>query len=60
MQAISKSHLESTSIEAVVIRKDGTREELGTIAYWHRNPLRRWAHALRMFARGKRAGSIRH
>lgn len=30
-----------TSIEAVVIRADGTREDLGTVAYWHANPVRR-------------------
>jgi hypothetical protein len=29
------------SIEAVVIRKDGTRQNLGTVSYWHRNPLMR-------------------
>ena len=29
------------SIEAVVIRKDGTRQDLGTVSYWHRNPLMR-------------------
>lgn len=34
------------SIAAVVIRADGTREDLGTVAYWHRNPLRRLAWRL--------------
>lgn len=29
------------SMQAVVIRADGTREDLGTIAFWHKNPLRR-------------------
>lgn len=29
------------SIEVVVIRRDGRIENLGTVAYWHRNPLRR-------------------
>jgi hypothetical protein len=29
------------SIEAVVIRADGTRQNLGRVSYWHRNPLRR-------------------
>jgi hypothetical protein len=34
----------SMRLEAVVIRADGTRRELGVIAYYHRNPLRRlWA-----------------
>lgn len=37
----ARSHLREASIDAVVIRADGTREELGTVAYWHRNPLRR-------------------
>lgn len=31
-----------TEVCAVVIRADGTREDLGTVAYWHRNPLKRW------------------
>jgi len=39
------------SIEAVVIRADGTREDLGTISYWHRNPIRRWLWAI-IHARG--------
>lgn len=34
------------SMSAVVIRADGTREDLGEIAYWHRNPLRRLARRL--------------
>lgn len=29
------------SVEAVVIRADGRREPLGTIAYWHESPVRR-------------------
>jgi hypothetical protein len=34
----------SQELQAVIIRADGRREQLGTIAYWHRNPLRRlWA-----------------
>lgn len=28
-------------IEAVIRRADGTVEDLGVVAYWHRNPLRR-------------------
>jgi len=35
-------HVES-SISAIVTRADGTVEDLGVIAYWHRNPLRRLA-----------------
>lgn len=39
--------VESVSVEAVVIRRDGTREDLGQIAYYHKNPLRRLAWRLR-------------
>jgi hypothetical protein len=37
----TKTNAKEASIEAVVIRADGSRENLGTIAYWHRNPMRR-------------------
>lgn len=37
----ANSNLREGSISAVVIRADGTREELGVISYWHKNPLRR-------------------
>lgn len=35
------------SISAVIIRADGSREPLGVVSYWHRNPLRRLAFRLR-------------
>lgn len=42
------------TLEAVVIRADGSREELGAIAYWHKNPLKRlWA---RLLGKGRIAG----
>jgi hypothetical protein len=31
------------SVEARIIRADGSVEDLGAIAYWHRNPLKRLA-----------------
>ncbi len=40
-------------IDAVVIRANGKREDLGTIAYWNKNPFMRFAWAFR-----KRLGSI--
>jgi hypothetical protein len=33
--------MREASIAAVVIRADGTREDLGVVSYWNRNPLRR-------------------
>lgn len=41
------SQVKEARIEAVVIRADGSRENLGTIAYYHRNPLKRLWHWLR-------------
>ncbi len=35
--------VKEASIAAVVIRADGTREDLGVISYYHRNPLKRIA-----------------
>lgn len=32
----------SISVEATIIRKDGTVEQLGTVAFYHKNPLKRW------------------
>lgn len=43
----AKTDIQEASIEAVVIRKDGTREDLGVVAYYHRNPLKRAMWALR-------------
>ena len=37
----ARADVRETSISAVIIRADGTREDLGTVAYWHRNPVRR-------------------
>lgn len=40
-----KSGVKMVAIDAVVIRADGRREDLGTISFWHRNLWRRlwWA-----------------
>lgn len=46
------------SVSAVVIRADGRREELGELAYWHRNPLRRVLWALKQRLAGRRPGRI--
>ena len=40
-------NLREVTIEAVVIRADGTREDLGQVSYWHKNPLRRVLHKLK-------------
>ena len=35
MEQSAKGFLKSSEIQAVIIRADGSREDLGTIAYWH-------------------------
>lgn len=50
--------IKQQTLEAIVIRKDGTREDLGTIAYWNINPLRRLAWRLSQRLRGSKAGQI--
>jgi hypothetical protein len=46
MDDTSKSMAKSAKISAIITRADGTVENVGTIAYWHRNPLKRWAWSL--------------
>ena len=38
---VAKDRLAQAAIGAVVIRADGRREDLGTVAYYHRNRLKR-------------------
>lgn len=44
---ISKTGIRNSQISAVIIRADGTREELGVISYWDKNPFKRLAFWLR-------------
>ena len=41
------------SLSAVIIRADGSVENLGVISYWHKNPLRRLAWRVYRFVMGK-------
>jgi hypothetical protein len=36
-----------SQIDAVIIRADGTREDIGTISYYHKNPLKRLAYKIK-------------
>jgi hypothetical protein len=46
--AVTTAHsgVRSMSIEATVIRADGRVERLGTVCFYHKNPLRRLAWRL--------------
>jgi len=37
----SEAKVNQMEITAVITRADGTIEDLGTIQYWHKNPLKR-------------------
>lgn len=39
---VARAKAQRASVHAVVTRADGSTENLGMIAYYHRNPLRRW------------------
>lgn len=48
----ARGAVKEATIEIVVLRANGDREELGIVSYWHKNPLRRWAFALRRRVKG--------
>ncbi len=43
---IVKEKVKSAQIDAVIVRADGTREDLGTIAFYHKNPFKRLLHRI--------------
>lgn len=45
--AMARSNVKSATMSAKIIRADGTEEDLGVIAEWHRNPFRRIVSALK-------------
>lgn len=47
----TQTQVESITVEAVVIRADGTREDLGVVAAYHRRPWRRFLNKLRGLGR---------
>jgi hypothetical protein len=53
-EEVARAGVECVTFEAVVTRADGTVEDLGVVAYWHRNRLRRWWFAVRMKIGGAR------
>ena len=38
---------------ATIIRADGTKEELGVIDYWHKNPIKRFIWKIKNFLERK-------
>lgn len=52
MKIAAPANVRQAVIEAKIIRKDGRVEDLGTVAYYHPNPLRRWLWRLKGLIRG--------
>lgn len=50
---IAKSTVRRATVEAVIIRADGRVENLGVIAAYHRNPIKRVAHNFWYWLKGK-------
>ena len=53
MNQLGNSKAKEISLEMVIIRADGTREDLGQVLYWNKNPLKtlywrvkRWLRSL--------------
>jgi hypothetical protein len=49
---VAQSMAKELQLVATIVRADGTVEELGTIDYWHKNPIKRiiwrikkWLHS---------------
>ena len=47
MLSDAKEQIKRQTISAVITRADGTVENLGVIAYWHRNPVMRMLYKIR-------------
>lgn len=54
MNVLTSSPLKEASFSAVIIRADGTREELGEIAYYNKNPFKRLAWYIKKFINDKK------
>ena len=50
---VAKSEVKEMALSAVIIRADGTTEELGVIDYWHKNPIKRLIWSLKQLFRRK-------
>lgn len=46
-EVVAQGEVKEIVFEAVVIRADGTREDLGEISYWHKSPIKRYIHRMR-------------
>ena len=48
---VANINAKEIELSAVIIRADGTVEELGVIDYWHRNPIKRFIWRIKKWLR---------
>jgi hypothetical protein len=41
---LTRANVREATVEVTIIRADGRIERLGTVSYWHKNPLKRLAY----------------
>jgi hypothetical protein len=46
---LTRGNAKEATFHAVITRADGSVEDLGQIAYWHKNPVRRWLWSARKY-----------
>jgi hypothetical protein len=47
----AKGNVKEATIEVVVMRANGQRENFGVVSYWHKNPLKRLEWRIRQWLR---------
>jgi hypothetical protein len=52
---LTQTDVQETRLTAVITRADGRVEDLGTIAYYNKNPLRQLAWRVTQFLKGRKA-----
>jgi len=58
MSYFASQPVKESSLQARIVRADGTVEDLGTIAYWHRSLLKRILWRVSQLMRGRKPGRI--
>jgi hypothetical protein len=52
MHAIAPAGAKSATLSLVIIRADGSTQDLGVVSTWHKNPILRLAWRVKRFLKG--------
>ena len=50
--SIAPAGAKSATLSLVIVRSDGTTQDLGVVATWHKNPVMRFADRVKRFLKG--------